>query len=61
VPPRSQRERDEDARKEKLENVEAQVSSGSLRVREMTDEERAKWGPAAPPSDAPKRRPRGGR
>jgi hypothetical protein len=60
VPPRSQRERDEDARREKLEHVDAQVSSGSLRIREMTDEERARWGPAPSPDDAKPRRPRRG-
>jgi hypothetical protein len=59
MPPRTQRERDEDARREKLEHVEQQVDSGSLEIRTMTDEERAKW--ARSPDAEPPSRPRRGR
>jgi hypothetical protein len=40
---KTSRERDEDARKERLEHIRDQVSSGELVVRQMTDSERAHW------------------
>lgn len=42
------RERAEARRQEKLEEVDKQVESGSLTVRQMTDEERAKYPPPPP-------------
>ena len=39
----SQRERAEEKRKEKLKAVEEQVAGGSLTIRQMTPEERAKY------------------
>jgi hypothetical protein len=42
------RERAEERRREKLEEVDRQVDSGSLTVRQMTDEERAKYPPPPP-------------
>ena len=51
------RERAEEARQAKLDLIEEQVQSGSLVIREMTDEERERY----PPRDAaskPERRRR---
>lgn len=45
----SQRERAEIRRKARLEDVERQVASGGLTVRQMTEEERKRY----PPRDAP--------
>jgi hypothetical protein len=42
VPPRSTREREAERRRQKLEHVEEQIRSGSLTVRQMTPEERAR-------------------
>ena len=39
-PAKSQRERDEEKRKQKLADIDEQVKSGRLTVREMTPEER---------------------
>jgi hypothetical protein len=39
----SQRERAEEQRKQKLEAVQQQVADGSLKIRQMTPEERAKY------------------
>jgi hypothetical protein len=39
----TQRERAEEKRKEKLKAVEEQVAEGSLTIRQMTPEERAKY------------------
>jgi hypothetical protein len=36
-------EREAEARREKLEHVQEQISSGSLVIRSMTAAERAKW------------------
>lgn len=62
MPPKTQRERDAEKRKEKLELIDQQVKSGNLVIRTMTDKERAKF---APKSDvdrsgarAKRRRPR---
>ncbi|HYF28719.1 MAG TPA: hypothetical protein VD931_23460 [Baekduia sp.] len=40
---KTQRERDDEARQAKLERINEQVESGSLTIRTMSDEERAKW------------------
>jgi hypothetical protein len=45
---KSTRERAEEKRQEKLELVEEQVQSGSLVIRQMTDEERERY-PQVPP------------
>lgn len=50
LPPKTQRERDEEKRKEKLEHVSEQEKAGSLTIRQMTDEEKAKY---ARPEGAP--------
>jgi hypothetical protein len=52
---KSARERAEEKRNEKLENVRQQVESGSLVIRKMTDEERQKH-PPRPPKPKPQRR-----
>jgi hypothetical protein len=52
---KSTRERAEDKRREKLEAVRAQVESGSLVIREMTDEERRLYPPHPPKSTKPSR------
>jgi hypothetical protein len=57
VPPRSQRERDADARQVKLDDVESQKACGSLTVRQMTDEERAEWSARPTPEPRTRRRP----
>jgi hypothetical protein len=45
---KSTRERAEEKRQEKLELVEEQVQSGSLVIRQMTDEERQRYPQVAP-------------
>lgn len=47
------RERAEEKRQEKLDGVRRQIESGSLVVRQMTDEERLRY----PPRDAVPKRP----
>ena len=42
------RERQDEARRRKLEDVRRQVASGSLVIRQMTSEERAKLPPSPP-------------
>jgi hypothetical protein len=42
------RERAEEKRAEKLERVREQVESGSLVIRQMTDEERQRYPPLPP-------------
>lgn len=49
---RTQRERDEIKREEKLEEIKEQVDAGRLSIRQMTDEERAKYAPK-PRQDPP--------
>lgn len=49
------RERADEKRAEKLALVREQVQSGSLVIREMTDEERQRY----PPREAPVKRPGG--
>jgi hypothetical protein len=50
---KSARERAEEKREEKLDLVREQVQSGSLKIRQMTDEERRRY----PPRPAPAKRP----
>jgi hypothetical protein len=52
--PKTSRERAEDKREEKLEVMRSQIESGSLVIRQMTDEERRKY----PPRPASPKRPR---
>jgi hypothetical protein len=52
----TQRERDEEKRNAKLDEIKKQVKSGDLTIRKMTDAERKRHPP--PPEGAPKRRPR---
>jgi hypothetical protein len=42
---KSARERAEEKREEKLESVREQVQSGSLKIRQMTDDERRRYPP----------------
>lgn len=55
---KSSRERAEEKRAEKLDQVREQVESGSLVIRKMTDEERRRYPPRP---EQPKRRTGGGR
>jgi hypothetical protein len=50
---KTSRERAEEKRAEKLEQVREQVENGSLVIRQMTDEERR----LHPPAEAPPKRP----
>jgi hypothetical protein len=50
------RERAEEKRAEKLERVREQVQSGSLVIRQMTDEERLRYPPITPQPKRPGRR-----
>ncbi|MGI8592994.1 MAG: hypothetical protein ACR2ML_01250 [Solirubrobacteraceae bacterium] len=52
---RSTREREAERRKAKLELVDEQIRAGSLKVRKMTAEERARWG-RSPDKERPGRR-----
>jgi hypothetical protein len=52
--PKTTRERAEEKREAKLELVREQVQSGSLVIRQMTDEERHRY----PPRPAAPKRPR---
>jgi hypothetical protein len=52
-PVKSARERAEEKRQEKLDLVREQVRSGSLVIRQMTDEERRRY----PPRPTPLRKP----
>ena len=42
---KTQKERDEERRKQKLAELQEQIDSGSLRVRKMTKEERKRYPP----------------
>ena len=55
MPAKSARERAEEKRQAKLENVRDEVEKGSLIIRQMTDEERRLYPPRP---EAPARRPR---
>jgi hypothetical protein len=52
---KSQQERQADKRREKLSEIEKQISAGSLVVRQMTPEERKRNPPRPPRSPRPKR------
>lgn len=56
MPPQTQREREAVKRAEKLAQVNEQVEAGSLSIRQMTDEERARYQPRPRPQSS--RRPR---
>jgi hypothetical protein len=43
MPPKTQREREAEQRELKLERIKEQVDDGSLVIRKMTDEERARF------------------
>jgi hypothetical protein len=43
MPPKTQREREAEQRKAKLDRIDEQVKEGSLVIRKMTDEERARF------------------
>jgi hypothetical protein len=43
MPPKTQREREAEQRQAKLERIQEQVDEGSLVIRKMTDEERARF------------------
>ncbi len=50
------RQRAEERRAEKLERVREQVESGSLVIRQMTEEERRRYPPVVPQPKRPGRR-----
>ena len=52
---KTQAERAAEKRAEKLQEMDDQVKRGSLVVRQMTDEEKAKFGPPRPPREKKKR------
>jgi hypothetical protein len=62
MPPKTQREREAEQRQAKLDRIDEQVKDGSLVIRKMTDEERARFEPkpggAGTGRDAAKRRRR---
>jgi hypothetical protein len=43
MPPKTQREREAEQRQAKLDRIQEQVDEGSLVIRKMTDEERARF------------------
>jgi len=45
-------EREQDARLAKLDHVSAQVASGALVIREMSEDERSRWAEQTATSDA---------
>jgi hypothetical protein len=51
-------QREQAKREEKLESMKEQIEEGSLTVRQMTDEEKAKFAPKNPPKEprTPRRR-----
>jgi hypothetical protein len=56
APISTQRERAEEKRKEKLKAVEEQVAEGSLTIRQMTPEEKAKYPKRERPPQAKRKR-----
>lgn len=52
MPTKTQREREAAQRKEKLDRMKEQVDDGSLTIRKMTDEERARYQPRKRPGAA---------
>jgi hypothetical protein len=59
MPPKTQREREAEQREAKLERIQEQVDEGSLVIRKMTDEERARF--ASKRGDRPQNAKRRGR
>ena len=55
MPTKTQREREQAQREEKLDRMKEQVDDGSLTIRKMTDEERARFKPRRAPQAARKR------
>ncbi|HXS45811.1 MAG TPA: hypothetical protein VN751_14380 [Solirubrobacteraceae bacterium] len=49
MPTKTQREREAEQRKQKLDRIQEQVEEGSLVIRQMTDEERARFTRPEPP------------
>ena len=45
---KTQKERDQEKRRQKLEHVQEQIDSGSLHVRKMTADERKRFPPREP-------------
>jgi hypothetical protein len=43
VPAKTQREREAEQRKQKLDHIKEQVDEGSLVIRKMSDAERERW------------------
>jgi hypothetical protein len=56
MPTKTQREREAEQRKQKLDRIQEQVEEGSLVIRQMTDEERARFTRPEPPRVAASRR-----
>ena len=52
-------ERAEEQRRKKLAEVDKQIRDGSLVVRQMTAEEKARYGPRPEPQPAPTKRRKG--
>jgi len=52
----SPQERAEEQRRKKLAEVDKQIRDGSLVVRQMTAEEKARYGPRPEPQPAPTKR-----
>jgi len=52
---KTQAERAAEKRAEKLNEMNEQVERGALVIRQMTDEEKAKFGPPKPPREKKKR------
>jgi hypothetical protein len=57
MPPKTQREREAEQRKQKLDHIREQVQEGSLVIRQMSDEERRKY--ARQREDRPQSQSRG--
>jgi len=56
--PKTSREREDARREAKLEDIQRQVDSGSLNIRQMTDAERKRFGEPTPrPERGRKKRP----
>jgi hypothetical protein len=53
---KTQRERTEERRQQRLEDVERQVKSGGLVIRTMTEDERRRYPPPNPDQPARQRR-----
>lgn len=55
---KTQQQRQQEKRKEKLDLIKQQVKEGSLKIRKMTAAERKKFPPKSPGESTGKRRPR---